>query len=49
MPLKSYGCSVCGEQAPKVLRKEGQLEKRFKWLRRHYKKQHPREFKRWGR
>ena len=45
MPLKSYGCSICGKQAPKKLREEGKLEERFAWLRGHREKNHPRKFK----
>ena len=45
MPLKSYGCSICERQAPKRLRADGEFEGRMKWLRRHYKRFHPRKFR----
>jgi hypothetical protein len=48
-PLKSFRCSICGKQAPKTLRAEGKSEKRWGWLRRHYKRYHPRKFKEWYR
>ena len=45
VPLKSFGCSICGAQAPKEYLKEGKFEQRMAWLRRHYSKKHPRKFK----
>lgn len=45
MPYKTYGCSKCGQQAPKKLRTHGQFGNRMSWIRRHYKKSHPRKFR----
>lgn len=47
MPYKSFGCSICGKQAPKELRRDGKSEERWSWLRRHYKRHHPGKFKGW--
>ncbi len=44
MPFKTYGCRKCGKQAPKDLREHGTFAERMSWLRRHYKKYHPRLF-----
>lgn len=44
MPYKTWGCSICGMQAPKALREHGQFANRMKWLREHYKLHHPDEF-----
>ena len=44
MPYRTWGCSICGMQAPKKLREHGMFSERMKWLRRHYKKYHPDEF-----
>jgi len=44
MPLQSFGCSICGEQAPIELRQHGKFKERMKWLREHYKKHHPQAF-----
>lgn len=49
MPYKSFGCRLCGFQAPKKLREHGKFAERMKWLRGHYKKFHPQEYKKWGR
>lgn len=49
MPYKTFGCSICGKQAPRALRADGKSEERWSWLRRHYKKNHPRKFKEWYR
>lgn len=46
MPLKSYGCSICGKQAPKKLRAHGKFSERMEWLWRHRKKHHPTAHKR---
>lgn len=46
MPYKTWGCGICGMQAPKKLRAHGMFAKRMKWLRDHYKKYHPEEFAR---
>lgn len=46
-PLKSFGCSICGRQAPIALRADGKSEERWGWLRGHYKRKHPRKFKEW--
>ena len=40
-PLKSYGCSICGEQAPTTCRADGKFEERMAWLLSHRKKHHP--------
>lgn len=48
-PLESYGCSVCGRQAPKELREHGKYRERMAWLRRHYGRRHPYIFKWWYR
>lgn len=45
MPYKSFGCSICGRQAPKKLRADGKSEERWSWLRRHRAKHHPRAHK----
>ena len=45
-PLKSYGCNICGQQAPKKLRAEGKFSERMKWLWKHRKEQHPTAHKR---
>lgn len=47
MPFKTYGCSICGKQAPKELRAHGKFKERMKWLREHYKRNHPKEFRKW--
>jgi len=39
--LKSYGCSICGKQAPKKYRAHKQFANRMSWLRRHRKSSHP--------
>ena len=46
MPYKTWGCSICGMQAPVKLRKHGMFKERMDWIRHHYKKYHPEEFKR---
>jgi len=46
MPYRSWGCSICGTQAPVKLRAHGMFGERMKWLREHYKLHHPDEFKR---
>lgn len=48
MPLESYGCSICGKQAPKDLRRHGQYADRMKWLRKHYQRSHPTLFRKWA-
>jgi hypothetical protein len=48
MPYKSYGCSRCKKQSPLKLREHGTFKERMDWLRDHYKRKHPAEFKRWG-
>lgn len=40
MPLKSFGCSICGVQAPKKLRAEGKFSERMKWLWKHRQRTH---------
>jgi len=47
MPYKTWGCSICGAQAPKKLRAHGKFAERMKWLRRHYQKKHPAKFREW--
>jgi len=44
-PYKTFGCSICGMQAPKELREHGTFAERMKWLRSHRKKYHPELFK----
>ena len=44
-PLKSFGCSICGKQAPKGLRKDGKFEERMSWLMSHKKRYHPKAHK----
>jgi len=44
VPYKTWGCSICGTQAPKSLRSHGNFSERMKWLREHYKLHHPDEF-----
>ena len=46
MPLKSFGCSICGAQAPKKLREHGKFSERMKWLWSHRKAKHPAAHKR---
>jgi hypothetical protein len=45
MPYETWGCSICGKQAPKRLRADGMFEERMKWLRDHRQKYHPTAFK----
>lgn len=45
MPYKTFGCSICGKQAPLRLREHGTMSERMKWLREHRKKEHPAAFK----
>jgi len=45
MPLESFGCRICGKQAPQRLREDGMFEERMAWLRRHRKKKHPAAFR----
>jgi len=45
MPFKTFGCSICGKQAPKSLREHGTFEERMSWVRKHRKKYHPKAFK----
>jgi len=44
MPLKTFGCSLCGTQAPTKLRAHGKFKERMDWLRNHYKEYHPDEY-----
>jgi len=46
MPLKSFNCSICGAKCPSAYLRHGHMSDRMKWLRRHYKRKHPREFAR---
>jgi hypothetical protein len=46
MPYKTFGCSICGKQAPTQLRKHGTFAERMTWLREHRKKYHSTAFKR---
>lgn len=41
MPLKSFGCKICGKQAPKRLREHGTFSERMEWLWGHRKRKHP--------
>jgi len=43
MPYKTWGCSICGEQAPKSLRDHGNFSERMSWLWSHRKERHPRK------
>jgi hypothetical protein len=45
VPFKTFGCSICGKQAPAKLRLHGTFEERMKWLREHREKFHPRKFR----
>lgn len=47
MPYKSYGCKVCGKQAPTRLREHGTEAERWDWLRKHYMTDHPHKWKEW--
>lgn len=44
-PFKTFGCKICGQQAPERLRKHGTFEERQRWLRYHRKEHHPKAFK----
>ena len=44
MPYATWGCSICGKQAPLELRRHGKFAERMAWLRRHRAKYHPRLF-----
>ena len=46
--LKSFGCTKCGKQAPKKLRREDAptFAKRMSWLRNHNKRYHYTSFRR---
>jgi hypothetical protein len=48
MPYKTWGCGICGKQAPKNLREHGKFQERMNWLRKHYKATHNRNFKKGG-
>lgn len=41
MPYKTWGCSLCGKQAPVELRKHGTMSERMEWLWSHRKEEHP--------
>jgi hypothetical protein len=45
MPYKTFGCSICGKQAPTKYRADGMFEERMAWLRRHRAQHHPTAFK----
>ncbi len=45
MPYKTFGCRICGEQAPRKLREHGTMGERQEWLWHHRKQKHPKEFK----
>lgn len=45
MPLQSFGCSICGQQAPTKLRRHDQFANRMTWLRRHRMVRHPAAFR----
>lgn len=49
MPLKSYKCGECGRSAPKELLRHNRFEDRIAWLRKHYERNHPSQFKNWSR
>ena len=42
---KSFKCSKCGKSAPTELREHGEFSERMAWIREHYKKAHPRTFR----
>jgi len=46
MPYKTWGCSICGAQAPEELRGHGKFKERMTWLREHYAFHHPTAYKR---
>lgn len=42
---KTFKCSKCGKSAPVKLREHGKFAERMNWVREHYGKYHPKEFK----
>lgn len=48
MPLKQFCCAKCGRCAPKKYLEHGEFKKRMDWLRHHYQRAHPGEFKKWA-
>jgi len=44
MPYETWGCSICGKQAPKKYRADGYFEERMEWARQHRAKYHPAAF-----
>jgi len=47
-PLAQFCCSICDRCAPKSTLPHGKFEERMSWLRKHYQRYHPKEFKQWG-
>lgn len=44
-PLKQFKCSICGASCPKEYLAHSKFSERMTWLRRHYKRNHPRAFR----
>lgn len=47
MPLTKFQCSICGAKCPRKYLLHGKTSERMDWLRRHYKRKHPRAFAGW--
>ena len=45
---RPFSCSICGQSAPKKLLEHSKFTGRMDWLRHHYQRKHPTEFKTWG-
>jgi len=48
-PLERFCCSICGRCVPKSLLLHPKFPERMAWLRRHYQRAHPAEFRKWYR
>lgn len=46
MPYKTFGCTICGKQAPKKIWGENMFKERMSWLWKHRKENHPWHFAR---
>ena len=46
MPLRTFGCKICGKQAPREYRKDGEFAGRMEWLWGHRKENHSWHFSR---
>jgi hypothetical protein len=40
VPYKTWGCSICGKQAPVEYHKHNMFKKRMEWIRHHRKVAH---------